>query len=131
MKLLSLLILILFSVPALADEAPKPADNKTAEPEVSDAELTQIAALISNQIRPCWKIPSGNTEPLETIIEIDPQGNMTFGGFTSGIKPEQKELADSIERAIEDKKCNPLKKLPDSNLYSVWQKLALIFAPRS
>ena len=101
------------------------------EEEAAEQELyAAIARLISNQIRPCWKIPAGSTDSLEAYIDIDPEGHLKFAGFSSELTPAHKRLANSIKDAIADPKCNPIKNLPPKELYYVWQKIALLFAPK-
>jgi len=118
--------LILFSIPAYAAEAP------VLEESEDDPVLRQMAMFISNQIRPCWRIPaSGNPAPVQAMIEIEPTGKMKFLKFADEVTPEQQELAKSVEDAINDPNCNPIQNLPPKELYYMWQNLTLLFAPKN
>lgn len=118
-------------MPAMAADAPM-VQTQNEEDEVPEKTMRQIAVLISSQLRPCWKIPAtSNYAPLQAEINIDLQGYVKFIEFAGEISPDQKDLAQSVEDAIADPNCNPIKKTPPPQLYDVWQNLTLLFSPKN
>jgi len=132
MKKFILFVLVLLSSPAFAVEVVTPPKEDSGENAVPDAVINQISVMISSQIRPCWKIPdTKNSTPLEAIIHIDQMGNLKFVEFTGEVTDDQKILAKSVQDAVNDPNCNPIQKLPPTDLYYIWENLPLLFAPKN
>lgn len=133
MKPFILSLMLLLSVPAIAEEAvPTTPAAPTEEDILHEKAVRQIVVLVSSQIRPCWKIPAtDNNTPLEAIVNIDHSGNLKFVEFTGEVSAGQEALAKSVKDAIADPNCNPIKNLPPQDLYYIWENLPLLFAPKN
>ena len=105
------------------------------EEKLTQDEIKEINALITENITPCWEIPAiTQLKPVRLNIDVEEDGLLKFAGF-----PEKDEyssdkyyqlIANSAHEAMLDPKCNQLKQLPYMTKFSQWRKLTIIFNPR-
>ena len=136
MKQLPLVLLVVTTSMSLVAGCSRTSNAPAPVAKLTDGSLTeQDAAVIRDQIVPCWNFPAGvelsENYRVAVEIEVTPEGKVTkwtVNGDSSRLNdPNYMRALQQAVKAVKDPACQPLHFPPGK----YWPSLVIVFDPKS